>query len=93
MAEAEMQRLSFGTAAALIQGCILLVPFGPERELPIGEQVFGRRKGRHPSPILKPRVPADMVDMQMRANVSHTRRLDVSSLMNLAAVFCETDLF
>ena len=40
---------------------------------PIGVFVFGEeiarlREGRDPAPVGEPRVPADMVDMQMRAH-------------------------
>ena len=40
---------------------------------PIGIFLFGKqiariRKSRHPNAIFKPRIPADMIDMQMRAH-------------------------
>ena len=33
-----------------------------------GEHVARVRKGRHPTAIFQPRVPADVIDMQMRAH-------------------------
>ena len=37
-------------------------------ELAIGEHILRLREGRHPAAVLEPRVPADMVDVQVRAH-------------------------
>src|ERR1700722_7360649 len=37
-------------------------------ELAPAEQIFGTRKGRYPASVVKPRVPADVVDMEMGAH-------------------------
>ncbi len=39
----------------------------PEIQLGLREQVAGLGEGRHPAAVLQPRVPADMIDMKMRA--------------------------
>ena len=43
---------------------MLLDPVGV---FPLREQIACVRKRRHPSPILEPRIPADVIEMQMRA--------------------------
>ena len=42
--------------------------FGPVIEFAVGEHVARLREGRHPAAVLEPRVPADMVGVQMRAH-------------------------
>ena len=44
------------------------VLLGPIVELVLAEHVARVREGRHPAAVFQPRVPADMVDMQMRAH-------------------------
>ena len=44
------------------------VLLGPVIELALGEHVARVRKGRHPAAVFQPRVPADVIDMQMRAH-------------------------
>ena len=47
---------------------IVLLPLGPVLELAVGEDVARLGEGRHPAAVLEPRVPADVVDVQMRAH-------------------------
>src|SRR4249920_3368289 len=49
------------------RGIVFATP-RPMRKLAVGEYVARLREGRHPPAVLEPRVPADMVDMQMRAH-------------------------
>ncbi len=44
------------------------VLFGPVIELVSPEHVACVRERRHPAAVVQPRVPADMIDMQMRAH-------------------------
>ena len=44
------------------------VLLAPVIELALGEYVARIRKGRHPAAIFQPRIPADVIDMQMRAH-------------------------
>ena len=45
-----------------------LLLLGPVRQLAVGEQVLGLREGRHPAAVVEPGVPADMIDVQVRAH-------------------------
>src|SRR6516164_6052212 len=47
---------------------IVLMTRGPMSEFAVGHDVGGLGKSRHPAAVLQPRVPADMVRMQMRAH-------------------------
>ena len=49
-------------------GRVLLLLGCPERQLALGEEVFGFGEGRHPAPVVEPRVPADMVGVHVRAH-------------------------
>ena len=47
---------------------IVLLALGPELELAVGEYVARLGEGRHPAAVLEPRVPADVVGVQVRAH-------------------------
>ncbi len=47
---------------------IVLVSLGPVFQLAVGEDVARLGEGRHPAAVLEPRVPADVVDVQVRAH-------------------------
>ena len=47
---------------------IVLLLLRPMRELAVGHDVFRLGKGRHPAAVFEPRVPADVIDVQMRAH-------------------------
>ena len=47
---------------------IVLLPLGPVGKLAFGEDVARLGEGRHPAAVLEPRVPADVVGVQMRAH-------------------------
>ena len=59
-------------------GCrILLLLLRPVRELALRHHVFRLRERRHPASVLEPRVPADMIPMQVGAHdVIDVLRLD-----------------
>ena len=46
----------------------LVVLRQPVVQLGLGEQVARLREGRHPAAVLQPGVPADMIDVEMRAH-------------------------
>ncbi len=62
---------------------VLLFALRPMLKLAVGHDVFGLGKGRHPAAVFKPRVPADVIGVQMRAHhivdvvdgEAHTRKL------------------
>src|SRR6516164_10096187 len=47
---------------------VFLLLLRPECELAVGHDVFSLRESRYPATVLEPRVPAHMVDVQMRAH-------------------------
>src|SRR5262245_56429256 len=47
---------------------IVFLTLRPMRQLAVSEHVARVWKGRHPTAVLELRVPADMVDMQVRAH-------------------------
>ena len=47
---------------------IVLLALGPVGKLAIGEDVACLGEGRHPAAVVEPRVPADVVGVQMRAH-------------------------
>jgi hypothetical protein len=47
---------------------IILLALGPVSQLAVGEYIACLREGRNPPAVLKPRVPPDVVSVQMRAH-------------------------
>ncbi len=39
-----------------------------ELEIPPPEQIARPGESRHPAPVLQPRIPADVIEVQMRAH-------------------------
>src|SRR5437588_5268093 len=57
---------TIGSTESVIHGTADLLR--PVRQLAVGHYVFRLGKGWHPAPVLEPRVPAHVVDMQVRAH-------------------------